>query len=64
VRRNGNLDERKKLIKNIFPEWLPVDEERHLQTPKLSLVYQILEVWKSDDSRMVYLIWQNLNQLY
>jgi hypothetical protein len=64
VWRNGNLEERKKLLRNIFPEGIPVDEERHLQTPILSLVYQIFEVWKYDDSRMVHLIWQNLNQLY
>jgi hypothetical protein len=57
------LEEKKRLIKNIFPEWIPVDENRHIQTPKLSRIYQILEIWKSDNSRMVELIWQNLNEL-
>jgi hypothetical protein len=42
--RNGNLEEKKRLIKNIFPEGIPIDDNKHIQTPKLSLVYQILEV--------------------
>jgi hypothetical protein len=61
--RKWNLDSKKKLISNMFPEWLPVTLERHLWTPKLSLPYRILEAGKSDESKMVELIWQNLNLL-
>jgi hypothetical protein len=43
VWRNGNLEEKKTLIKNIFPEGIPIDEKKHIQTPKLSLIYQIIE---------------------
>jgi hypothetical protein len=61
--KDGDIDVKKKLISNIFPEWIPVTAEKHLWTPKLSLVYEILEAWKNDELELVYLISQNLHQL-
>jgi hypothetical protein len=63
LRRKWNLEAKKKLLANIFPEWLPVTAKRHLWTPKLSLPYHILDVGKVDKNKMVHLIWQNLNSL-
>jgi len=64
IRRNWSLDDKKRLIKNIFPEWIPVNEKQRIQTPQLSLVYTILEAWKVDECRMVELIRQYLNLLH
>lgn len=55
LRKKWNVEARKKLIANIFPEWLPVTTKRHLWTPKLSLPYHISEVGKTDKNKMVLL---------
>lgn len=42
--KSGDLETKKFLLRNIFPEGIPIDENRHVRTPILSLVYQAFQV--------------------
>ena len=61
--KRGNLENKKSLIKNIFPEWIPIDEKKQVRTPTFSLVYQSFSLWKRSKSLMVDYVRENLNSL-
>ncbi len=50
-----DLEIKKKLIKNIFPEWIPITKKRSVWTPKFSLIYQSFSIWESSFPKMVEL---------
>jgi len=54
--KKWDLNIKKKLIKNIFPEWIPITKKRSVWTPKFSLIYQAFSIWKSSKSNMVELV--------
>lgn len=38
--RNGDLETKKALVNNIFPDGIPVNEKKQVRTPTFSLIYQ------------------------
>lgn len=54
--KNSNLENKKNLLKNIFPEWIPINEKKQVWTPTFSLVYQAFQVWKESNLSMVELM--------
>jgi len=50
------IKNKKKLLKNIFPEWIPINEKKQVWTPTFSLVYQALSMWERDKMSMVELV--------
>lgn len=63
LRKNGSLENKKALIKNIFPNWIPINEKKQVWTPTFSLIYQAFSLWKSSNCLMVEFIKKNLNNL-
>jgi len=61
--KSSNLENRKALIKNIFPKWIPINEKKQVGTPTFSLIYQAFSIWKRSKSLMVEYIHENLNTL-
>lgn len=51
--KSSNLDNKKSLLKNIFPEGIPINEKRQVWTPTFSLIYQAISIWESSFSEMV-----------
>jgi hypothetical protein len=41
--KKGNLENKKILLKNIFPEGIPINEKKQVRTASLSLIYQAFE---------------------
>jgi len=62
--KSSNLENKKTLIKNIFPEWIPINEKKQVWTPTFSLVYQSFSLWKRSKSLMVDFVRENLNFLF
>lgn len=38
--KNSDLENKKALLKNIFPEGIPINEKKQVGTPTFSLIYQ------------------------
>ena len=51
--KSSNLDNKKSLLKNIFPEGIPINEKRQVWTPIFSLLYQSFSIWESCFNQMV-----------
>jgi len=51
--KNGDLEKKKTLIRNIFPEWIPMNEKKQVWIPTFSLVYQTLSLWERGTFEMV-----------
>ena len=51
--KNSDLQLKKKLLKEVFPEWIPIDNKKQVRTPTLSLIYQIIKTWESSIDEMV-----------
>ena len=51
--KKWDLEIKRKLIKNIFPNWIFIDEKKQVRTPTFSLIYQSFQVWKESISNMV-----------
>ena len=62
--KNSDLENKKMLLKNIFPEWIPINKKKQVWTPTLSLIYQAFSIWKSSKMSMVEFIKNNLNNLF
>jgi len=56
IRKNNNLEVKKLLIKNVFPQWIPVNEKRSVWTPSLSHIYQSFSEWEKGFWKMVELM--------
>ena len=56
VWRKSSLKNKKKLIKNIFPDWIPINKKKEVWTPTFSLIYQTLSLWERDKNQMVELV--------
>jgi len=50
------LEDKIKLLKGIFPEWIPINKNRGVWTPKLSLIYQAFQHWKMSKNHLVELV--------
>lgn len=61
--KSSSLENKKALIKNIFPEWIPINEKKQVWTPTFSLVYQAFSLWKSSNCLMVEFIRKNMNKI-
>lgn len=61
--KSSNLENKKTLIKNIFPEWIPINEKKQVWTPTFSLIYQSFFIWESSHLSMVEFVRNNLNNL-
>lgn len=61
--KSSSLESKKALIKNIFPEWIPINEKKQVWTPTFSLVYQAFSLWKSSNCLMVEFVRENLKYL-
>lgn len=61
LRKYWNLENKKNLLKNIFPQWIPINEKKQVWTPTFSLIYQSFSLWKSSKMSMVEFIKKNLN---
>jgi hypothetical protein len=61
--KSSSLENKKALIKNIFPNWIPINEKKQVWTPTFSLIYQAFSLWKSSNGLMVEFIKKNLNNL-
>ena len=48
-----NLENKKTLLKNIFPKWIPINANKSVGTPSLSLIYQQIKDWKTSFFDMV-----------
>ncbi len=48
-----NLEIKKSLIENIFPEWIPINKKKQVWTPTFSLIYQSFSIWKRSIFKMV-----------
>ncbi len=53
--KSSNLENKKKLLKNIFPHWIPINEKKQVWTPTFSLIYQSFAIGKSSKMSMVEL---------
>lgn len=53
IRKNSDLGNKKLLLKNIFPKWIPINKKKQVWTPTLSLIYQSFSIWESSISLMV-----------
>jgi len=62
--RNGDLETKKALVNNIFPDGIPVNEKKQVRTPTFSLIYQAFSLWERSESLMVDFVRQNLNTIY
>lgn len=51
--KKSDLESRKKLLKEVFPEWIPINKKKQVRTPTFSLIYQIIDVSKWDENKMV-----------
>lgn len=51
--KSSNLDNKKTLLKNIFPEWIPINKKKQVWTPTLSVIYQSFSIWESSFNQMV-----------
>jgi len=51
--KSSNLDNKKSLLKNIFPEGIPINEKRQVWTPIFSLLYQSFSIWEVCFNQMV-----------
>ena len=51
--KDGDLENKKALLKNIFPEWIPINKKKQVWTPTLSLIYQSFSHWESGFSNLV-----------
>ena len=51
--KSSNLDNKKALLKNIFPEGIPINKKRQVWTPIFSLLYQSFSIWESSFYEMV-----------
>ncbi len=51
--KSSDLENKKKLLKNIFPEWIPINEKKQVWTPTFSLIYQTFSVWEKGKMSMV-----------
>ncbi len=51
--KNSNIENKKKVLKNIFPEWIPINKKKQVWTPTFSLIYQSFSIWESSFSSMV-----------
>ena len=51
--KKSRLKNKKTLLKNIFPEWIPVNEKKSVWTATFSLIYQTLSLWERDKNQMV-----------
>ncbi len=54
--KKANLENKKNLLKNIFPEGIPINEKKQVWTPTFSLIYQAFQLWKSSKIHMVELV--------
>ena len=51
--KSADLENKRKLIKNIFPEWIPINKKKQVWTLTFSQIYQAFEVWKTSKNDMV-----------
>lgn len=51
--KKWDLETKRKLIKNIFPNWIFINEKKQVRTPTFSLIYQSFQVWKVSIPKMV-----------
>lgn len=51
-----SLENQKYLIKNIFPQGIPINKKKQVWTPTLSLIYQAFEVSKASKIKLVELV--------
>lgn len=58
-----NLENQKDLIKNIFPQGIPINKKKQVWTPTLSFIYQAFEVSKASKIQLVEFIDNNMNTL-
>jgi len=56
IRNSQNLENKKNLVKIIFPQGIPINEKRTVWTANLSLIYQAFEVSKKSKSHLVELM--------
>lgn len=43
---SGDLGRKKRLIWNIFPQWIPINKNKQVWTPTYSLIYQSFSIWE------------------
>jgi len=63
IRNSSNLENKRKLLKLIFPEGIPINTKRQVWTPTLSLIYQAFGLSKKSKCQMVQFIEDNLNDI-
>ena len=61
--KTSDLDNKKSLLKNIFPEGIPINKNKEVWTPTYSLVYQAFSIWESSKMSMVDFIKKNINTI-
>ena len=61
--KNSNLENKRLLLKNIFPQWIPVNKKKQVGTPTFSLIYQSFSIRETLELSMVDFINENLNTL-
>ncbi len=54
--KKWNLENQKDLIKNIFPQGIPINKKKQVWTPTFSLIYQAFEVSKVSKIQLVELM--------
>lgn len=59
-----NLENQKDLIKNIFPQGIPINKKKQVWTPTLSFIYQAFEVSKASKIHLVEFIDKYLNIIH
>ena len=55
IRNSANLENKKSLIKMIFPSWIPINKKKQVWTTTFSLIYQAFEVSKVSKNHLVML---------
>ena len=56
VWKQSSLNNKKELLKNMFPKGIPITKKKQVWTPTFSLIYQTLLLWKRDKNQMVELV--------
>ena len=59
----SDVENKKSLLKSIFPEGIPINEKKQVGTPTFSLVYQSFSIGESSHLSMVDFVKRNLNTL-
>ena len=58
---SAQLEDKIRVLKGIFPEGIPINKNRGVWTPKLSLVYQAFQHWKMSKNHLVDEVGQESN---